>query len=414
MGKFDFTAELGKIYSYNELNQRYGLNEETQDEDKFQENTIYFIEEEIKTVEFWDPTRKESLILKDFMNLYDFEKKRINQSNLKSFIETYGLPLYSEKRGDNEILQVNFSFQEMSKDSRFFYSKMDLKTLTSLILVLESILKLANTNNPESCEDRLSHMLYLLINPFLKQIAKEMLTISHIEEINCYIEMMEDELEKEREIISMVEKPIILPEYKAILRRRINECNAFKNAAGVNKHKPFEQKGDLSDNIFTDINYMNYNEILERADITLKFLCMIEGFHYSFTMDELGVFINNSKCSFSNKAIINNDLIEKITPLFVTDYLTCLIKMYTYEVVKDSKNYYLKMHLDTFGAILYGLIYTLDANRYMRKCPRCNKYFFPAPTHPNQRCCSHDCSDAYGKMLKRAEKKQNNCYSLYL
>lgn len=414
MGKFDFTAELGKIYSYNELNQLHGLNEETQDEDKFQENTIYFIEEEIKTVEFWDPNRKESLILKDFMNLYDFDKNEINQSDLKAFIKTYGLPFYSEKRGDNEFLQINFNLQEMSKDPRFFYSKLDLRTLKALILVLNNILILADTKNPKSHEVRLANMLYLLTTPMIKEITKEIFATNHIEEINSNIKFNEDVIAKITKRTA-IEIQIDLPNYKETLRRRIKECKSFKNLNGINKYKGAEKNDDLSDNIFTDINYMNYNEILERAPIILEFLCMIEKIPSILITDEHGLLIDAYiDIDSMDKAIINNDLIEKITPLFVTDYLTCLIKMYTYEFVKDSKNYYLKMHLDTFGAILYGLIYTLDANRYMRICPRCNKYFFPAPTHPNQRCCSHDCSDAYGKMLKRAEKKQNNCYSLYL
>lgn len=404
MGKFDFTAKLGKTYSYNELNQLHGLNEGAQDEDKFQENMIYFIEEEIKTVEFWDPIRNESLILKDFMNLYDFDKNEINQSDLKAFIKTYGLPFNSEERGDNEFLQINFHLQEMSKDPRFFYSKLDLRTLKALILVFKKVLILADTKNPKSHEVRLANMLYLLTTPIIKEITKEIVTTNHIEEINSNIEFNEDVIAKIAKRTA-IKKQIVLTNYKETLRRRIKECKSFKNLNGINKYKGSEKNDDLSGNIFTDINYINYNEILERAPIILEFLCMIEKIPYILFTDEHGLLIDAYiDIDSMNEAIINNDLIEQITPLFVTDYLTCLIKRYPYEVVKNSKNYYLKMHLDAFGAILYGLIYTLDANNYMRICPRCNKYFFPDRKHPNQRCCSHNCSDVYGKARKRAAK----------
>lgn len=158
--------------------------------------------------------------------------------------------------------------------------------------------------------------------------------------------------------------------------------------------------------MFATTNVVDYKEKIKRVDLILKFLQVVKKTYFYFNIDNQGCLINIDDYNEEFVDLCEEDggIIEEILPLFIKDYLDYLIQGYSQVVIKGSQGYELGMQLDTMGAILFGLLYTLDSKKYIRKCPNCGQFFYPSRNHPKQRSCGQKCSGILHKRRIRAKE----------
>lgn len=406
--EYTYCAKLGKVYDPDKLNKKYGLDEDTPKDQKFQEDTIYFREEKEKKIEYWNEQDKASIILENFLDLYDFDALTLDLKKTRSFIETYGMPLYSNIAGNNTFLGIDFSIEYMSHDPGFFFDTLSKKSLTNFYFFLRSIVNLVvdkslcdeNMKTAETQIFKFSNMLYLLISPFMKELMGGDIAINHILEINKKnLFSTYDHIDPKMPIFKLTK----FESYEEVLKNRKKD---YKNASKKKKGMSSTEGECSSEDMFATTNVVDHEEKLKRVELIIKFLQVVKETPFYFDIDNQGCLINID--GHNDGFIIlddkDNGIIEEILPLFIKDYLNYLIQGYRQVVIKEPQGYVLGMQLDASGAILFGLLHTLASKKYMRKCPICGRFFYPAKNHPQQRSCSHKCSDVLYKRKIRAPK----------
>lgn len=408
--EYTFCAKVGKVYDPGELNKKYGLDEDTPKDNKFQEDTIYFREEKEKKMEYWDEKDRVSIILEEFLDLYNFDMLTLDIGKTTSFIEKYGMPLCSDIAGNNSFLGIDFSVKAMSRDPRFFYDTLPKKDLTHFYFFLRSLVSLVidesldDKNMQRQCF-KFYNMLYLLISPFMEDYWRDEyvngdIAVNHIPEIN--------------------KQNIFFPFLTSVPRlcgfrltefehyeRELEERKKEYRKAGEKERGTSNTWGEYSsEDMFAITNVVDHEENLKRVDLILEFLRVVKKTDFYFDIDNQGCLIKVDGNSDELVVLDEEDkgIIEKIIPLFIKDYLDYLIQKCRQVVIEESQGYAFGMQLDTMGAILFGLLCTLESKKYMRKCMNCERLFYPAKTHPKQRSCGHKCSDILYKKKKRKEK----------